>query len=129
MPTEIASFSPPVAVPRTADATVSVRVLVAGGKALPQGGKAVPVQVSTADRKQPPQELPPPDAKSLVVALNKFLNNSGRPNQFRVDPAATTQIQEINPANGAVVGQFAISEFRALAQSIGAVSLLVDSHA
>jgi len=66
----------------------------------------------------------------LVKQLNKFLNDSGRADQFRVDPESRNQIiQEINPANGAVVGEFSVSEFPALARSLGVSGILVDSHA
>jgi hypothetical protein len=130
MPTEIDSVSTPVAVPTAAPAPVSVRIQTASGNALPPGGKPAPAGVPVAARVQgpPPQPAPQAHAQPLVAALNKFLNDSGRPNQYRVDPAASTQIQEINPANGAVIGEFAIRDFRALAQSIGATSLLVDTH-
>jgi hypothetical protein len=38
-------------------------------------------------------------------------------------------IQEINPSTGAVIGQFAASEFPALARSVGASGLLIDNLA
>jgi len=66
----------------------------------------------------------------LVKQLNKFLNDSGRADQFRIDPESRNQtIQEINPANGEVVGEFSVSEFPALARSLGVSGILVDSHA
>jgi uncharacterized FlaG/YvyC family protein len=66
----------------------------------------------------------------LVKQLNKFLNDSGRADQFRIDPESRNQvIQEINPANGVVVGEFSVSEFPALARSLGVSGILVDSHA
>jgi hypothetical protein len=66
----------------------------------------------------------------LVVQLNKHLNDSGRPDQFRVDPGSDKVIQQINPANGEVVGEFLISEFPALARSVGVTGGgLVDSRA
>jgi len=66
----------------------------------------------------------------LVKQLNKFLNDSGRADQFRIDPDSRDQIiQEINPANGQVVGEFSVSEFPALARSLGISGILVDSHA
>jgi hypothetical protein len=46
-----------------------------------------------------------------------------------VDPASNKTIQEINPSNGEVVGEFAASEFPALARSIGALGILFDGHA
>jgi len=38
-------------------------------------------------------------------------------------------IQQINPSNGEVVGQFSVDEFPALARSVGATGLIVDSRA
>jgi uncharacterized FlaG/YvyC family protein len=66
----------------------------------------------------------------LVGQLNKYLNDSGRPNQFRVDPASRGQtIQEINPATGEVIGEFSAIEFPELAKSLGVSGVLVDSLA
>jgi hypothetical protein len=67
--------------------------------------------------------------QSLIAQLNKYLNDSGRPDQYRVDPQSENTIQEVNPANGAVIGQFAASEFPALARSVGASGVLVDTLA
>lgn len=70
------------------------------------------------------------DAQSLVNLLNKNLNDSGRPDLFRVAPQSDGKlIQQINPANGEVVGEFSASEFPALARSVGASGALVDSRA
>jgi uncharacterized FlaG/YvyC family protein len=67
---------------------------------------------------------------ALVQQLNKYLNDSGRANQFRVDPLSRNQtIQEINPSNGEVIGEFAVNEFPELARSLGVSGILVDSHA
>jgi hypothetical protein len=72
----------------------------------------------------------PTDAQSVVDLLNKHLNDSGRPDQFRVAPLSGGKlIQQVNPANGDVVGEFAADEFPALARSLGAAGSLVDSHA
>ena len=68
-------------------------------------------------------------AQALVNLLNKNLNDSGQPDQFRVDPASNQLIQQVNPANGAVVGQFSIEEFPALARSVGASGGIVDDRA
>jgi len=67
--------------------------------------------------------------ETLVTQLNKTLNDSGRPDQYRVDPQSANTIQEVNPANGEVIGQFSAEEFPALARSVGATGLLVDSLA
>jgi uncharacterized FlaG/YvyC family protein len=70
------------------------------------------------------------DTQSLVNQLNKYLNDSGRPDQFRVDPASGGKlIQQVNPESGAVVGEFSATEFPALARSVGVSGLLIDSRA
>jgi len=66
----------------------------------------------------------------LVAQLNKYLNDSGRPNQFRVDPASSGKtIQEINPASGEVIGEYSVAQFPELARSLGVSGVLVDSRA
>ena len=68
--------------------------------------------------------------QALVNLLNKQLNDSGRPDEFRVAPdSGAALIQQINPDNGAVVGQFSASEFPALARSVGAAGVLIDGFA
>ena len=75
----------------------------------------------------------PPAAPSLqtrVQLLNKYLNDSGKPAQFRVAPDSNDKlIQEINPANGEVLAEFPASEFAALARSVGISGVIVDKHA
>ncbi len=69
-------------------------------------------------------------AQSIADSLNKHLNDSGRPAQFRVDPQSGNKvIQEINPANGEVIGEFSIDEFPALARSVGVSGLIIDDLA
>jgi hypothetical protein len=68
------------------------------------------------------------EPQALVAQLNKLLNDSGLPDQFRLDPAGKL-IQQINPATGAVVGELPASEFPALARTVGASGLLLDSLA
>jgi hypothetical protein len=71
-----------------------------------------------------------PNLRAQVALLNKNLNDSGKPIQFRVAPASDDKlIQEINPANGEVVAEFAASEFAELARSLGISGVLVDRHA
>ena len=70
------------------------------------------------------------DTQSLVNQLNKYLNDSGRPDQFRLDPASDGKlIQQVNPETGAVVGEFSVTEFPALARSVGVSGLLINSLA
>jgi hypothetical protein len=89
------------------------------GSALPPSGKAA--------------AAPPPASAQLqaqIALLNKYLNDSGRPDQFRVDPASNGKlIQQINPATGAVVGELPADEFEALARSVGISGVIVDKHA
>jgi hypothetical protein len=121
-----------------------------GGKHLPPGGKGAAVGATipnsatiaaaavnpaqVAVKAAVPDKAPPPPRKVAdpalqVNLLNSHLNDSGRPDQFRVDPTGGKLIQQINPANGAVVGEFSAEEFPALARSIGASGLIIDSLA
>jgi hypothetical protein len=100
-----------------------IAVAPASGKSLPPSGKNVPQAAA------PSGAAPRTDPQALVDLLNKNLNDSGEPDQFRVDPASNEFIQQINPANGAVVGQFSIEEFPALARSVGASGGIVDDRA
>jgi hypothetical protein len=105
------------------------KVQEGGGNSLPPSGKSVATGAThTADAAR--SSADPNDPSSLVAFLNKFLNDSGRPDQFRVDAASGGKfIQEINPASGAIVAEYAISEFPALARGLGASGLLVDGVA
>jgi hypothetical protein len=140
-------------------APVSVSIQKQSGKSLPPGGKegvaaaaggAVPAERPTVhlpaasspvlSREHPrPVARPAPQApaaagnssaQSLAAALNKHLNDSGRPDEFRVAPQSDDKIiQQVNPATGEVIGEFYASEFPALARSVGASGVLIDSHA
>jgi hypothetical protein len=71
-----------------------------------------------------------PDLRAQVQLLNKYLNDSGKPYQFRVAPDSDDKtIQQINPANGEVVGEFPAIEFAALARSVGISGIIVNKHA
>jgi hypothetical protein len=71
-----------------------------------------------------------PDSKTVVAALNKFLNDTGRPDEFRLEVSNGVQvIQQVNPANGEVIGEFSAVEFPALAQAVVAGSGAVNSTA
>jgi hypothetical protein len=102
-------------------APTAARVQEVSGNALPPSGNAAPSKAPSAGNV---------DAQTLVTQLNKVLNESGRPDQYRVDPSSGDKmIQQINPASGAVVGEFLASEFPALARSVGISGLIFDSHA
>jgi hypothetical protein len=65
-----------------------------------------------------------------VVLLNKYLNDSGKPNRYRVAPNSEEQfIQEINPATGEVIGEYSVSTFPTLAKSLGIVGSLINRRA
>jgi uncharacterized FlaG/YvyC family protein len=73
---------------------------------------------------------PRSNVEAQVALLNKFLNDSGRPAQFRVDPASDAKlIQEINPATGEVIGEYPAISFPALARSVGISGALIDERA
>ncbi len=129
-------------------APVAVSVQKQSGKSLPAGGKETvaaaahsdeqpPVRAQPEIRAQPPVTARPPGparppvtAQSLVTALNRHLNDSGRPDGYRVAPNSEDKlIQQINPATGEVIGQFSASEFPLLARSAGVAGALIDSHA
>ena len=111
----------PVSVP-----PIQTPVTVTSGNSLPRGGKS-------AGKLADPNRAPAPAKSSIDEALqqlNKYLNDSGRANTFRVDPASRNQtIQEINTATGEVIGEFAVQQFPALVRSLGISGVLVDSHA
>jgi hypothetical protein len=70
------------------------------------------------------------DVQAQVTFLNKYLNDSGKPDQFRVAPNSNSLlIQEVNPATGAVIGEYPAIAFPALAKSLGISSALIDEHA
>ena len=137
MASEVKSGQIPITSPvHGSQAPLSVSVTHPGGKTLPpngNGGAALPPTTShsTSGHANPPIPRAPPSrgeqAPALAAVLNNFLNNSGRPDQFRVAPNSDNKLlQQINPATGAVVGVFPVSEFPALARSIGASGLLID---
>jgi hypothetical protein len=114
-------------------ATSSVRPQLGSGKPLPPSGKTVaaaerPAATAVPGVKPAPAAQQSADPQTLVNQLNSHLNDSGFPDQFRLDPTGK-QIQQVNPATGKVVGEFSVSEFPALARSVGASGLLLDSLA
>ena len=88
---------------------------------MPHGGNAVAAPAA------PRAAEPPKDVQAQVALLNKYLNDSGKPDQFRVDPASDNKlIQQVNPANGEVIGEFPVEEFPALAKSVGISGVLIN---
>jgi uncharacterized FlaG/YvyC family protein len=95
------------------------------GKSLPVAGHAAAAAAAPAAR-----ENSAPDLHALTAQLNKYFRESGRTNQFRVDSSTgRTQIQELNPDTGEVIGEYPAAEFPALFRSLGVSGLLIDSHA
>jgi hypothetical protein len=125
----MASDGNPVVIPATSlvhgsQAPTTVIVKQPGGNSLPPSGKAA--AVPAADR----AAAATADIQTQVNLLNKYLNDSGRPDQFRVDPSSDGKlIQQINPASGAVIGEFSADEFPALARSVGVSGAIVDNRA
>ena len=109
-------------------AITSVTVQSGSGKPLPPTGNTATAAASAAAATKLAATRAA-DPQALVAQLNKYLNDSGRPDEFRVDPASGKLIQQVNPANGAVLGEFSVEEFPALARSVGASGLLIDSLA
>jgi hypothetical protein len=111
-------------------AVTSVNAQSGSGKSLPPAGKGPTAAAASTSATAAKSTVRATDPQTLVDQLNKYLNDSGRPDEYRVDPASDNKlIQQINPANGVVVGEFSVDEFPALARSIGASGLLVDSIA
>ena len=98
------------------------------GKSLPPGGHGAAASAAAASKSTAGSRTH--DVQAQVAFLNKFLNDSGKPNQFRVAPDSNSAlIQEINPANGAVIADYPVIAFPALAKSLGISSALIDEHA
>jgi hypothetical protein len=110
-------------------AATSVTVQSGSGKPLPPIGRTATAAASAAAAATKLAAARAADPQTLVDQLNKYLNDSGRPDEFRVDPASGKLIQQVNPANGVVLGEFSVDEFPALARSVGASGLLIDSLA
>jgi FlaG protein len=102
---------------------------------LVHGSQAPTAVVVPHSGKTLPPSGKPPAARAVnlpaqVALLNKYLNDSGKPDQFRLDPDSNGKvIQQINPATGEVVGEFPASEFAALARSVGISGVVIDNHA
>jgi hypothetical protein len=93
--------------------------------AFPQRSTSVSAQAAA---KAPVPAIP--QLHTQVALLNKYLNDSGRPDQFRVDPTSDDKlIQELNPATGEVIAEYSATEFAELARSLGISGTLVDGHA
>jgi uncharacterized FlaG/YvyC family protein len=145
--------TPPTTGPVTASPTrAATSIQLPRGKVLPPGGTSTAPQSAVAISKaiaphtiasaklaptKPPSTTPkatpadkPSDAQALVTQVNKSINESGRPDQFRLDTSTGTPvIQQINPTSGEVVGEYSEEEFPTLAQGLGVSGSLVDTLA
>ena len=125
----MASDGQPVQIPATSlvhGSQAPTTISPSSGKALPSAGNASPgaaegLKSSAASRST--------DVQAQVAFLNKYLNDSGRPNQFRADPNSDSNIQEVNPATGAVIAEYPSISFPALAKSLGISSAVIDGYA
>ena|SRR5271155_5274297 len=133
----MASDGNPVAIPVTSlvhgsQAPTTVIVKQPSGNSLPPNGKAAaaPAADRTSAAAKSGAAAATADIQTQVNLLNKYLNDSGRPDQFRVDPSSSGKlIQQINPASGEVIGEFSADEFPALARSVGVSGVIVDNRA
>ena len=123
----------PAAPMQSTSQATSVNTLPRSGGASADGPISSPLPVDANPRISstvPKTAVRAVSVPALVALLNKYHNDTGRPSQFRVDPGSRGQtIQEINPSNGAIIGDFAVTEFPALARGLGIAGVWVDSHA
>ena len=129
----MASDATPVQIPAISlvhgsQAPTKVTVPPSGGNSLPPRGNAAAGAATTASKSTGVSRAG--DAQAQVAFLNKYLNDSGKPDQFRVAPNSNSLlIQEVNPATGEVIGEYPAIAFPALAKSLGVSSALIDEHA
>ena len=125
----MASDANPVQIPVTSlvhGSQAPTTISPSSGKALPPAGNASP---SAAESPKSSAASRSTDVQAQVAFLNKYLNDSGRPDQFRVDPNSDSNIQEVNPATGAVVAEYPSVSFPALAKSLGIFNAVIDGYA
>jgi uncharacterized FlaG/YvyC family protein len=125
----MASDANPVQIPVTSlvhGSQAPTTIPASSGKALPPAGKTAPGVAASAESSAANRST---DIQAQVAFLNKYLNDSGRPEQFRVDPNSDSMlIQEVNPATGAVIAEYPSVSFPALARSLGISSAVIDEH-
>jgi uncharacterized FlaG/YvyC family protein len=125
----MASDANPVQIPVTSlvhGSQAPTTIPSSSGKPLPLAGKTAPGVAATAESSASNRST---DIQAQVAFLNKYLNDSGRPEQFRVDPNSDSMlIQEVNPATGVVIAEYPSVSFPALAKSLGISSAVIDEH-
>jgi hypothetical protein len=110
----------------------SIGTLTQADTAHPDSAKVPVKRPVTTAATTPPPGISAVSNRALhqVVLLNKYLNDSGQPNRYRMAPNSEEQfIQEINPATGEVIGEYSVSTFPILAKSLGLVGSLINSRA
>jgi hypothetical protein len=126
----MASDANPVQIPVTSlvhGSQAPTTIPPSSGKALPPAGKTAPGAAASTKSSAANRST---DVQAQVAFLNKYLNDSGRPDQFRVDPNSDSMlIQEVNPATGAVIAEYPSVSFPELAKSLGISSAVIDEHA
>ena len=128
----MASDGSPVLIPAISlhggQAPTTVNVPRPSGKSVPPAGNDA-AHAAAASAKTPATNRSS-DLQAQVAFLNKYLNDSGRPDQYRIAPNSDSSlIQEVNPATGAVVAEYPAITFPALAKSLGISSALIDERA
>jgi len=132
---------PSVQIPATSlvNGSHATTVLVnKSGNTLPQNGKVTATPPAAQPKIAPQQQQPRPTPAqqqadravlaAQVAALNKFLNDSGRPAQFRAS-SNNKSVEEVNPSNGQVVAEYPAEEFAELARSVGISGAVVNERA
>ena len=135
----MASDGQPVQIPAVSlvQGSQAPKISSTGGKVLPPSGSATSrtaeartAAASTGEARTAEPRATATALSTQVALLNKNLNDSGRPLQFRVAPnSGDKTIQEINPANGEVIAEYSASEFAALARSLGISGAVVNRRA
>jgi hypothetical protein len=129
----MASDATPVLIPAISlvhgsQAPTKVTISTSGGNSVPPSGNAAAGAATAAPKSGGATRTG--NVQAQVAFLNKYLNDSGKPDQFRVAPNSNSLlIQEVNPATGDVIGEYPAIAFPALAKSLGISSAVIDEHA
>jgi len=119
---------PAISLVHGSQAPTTVTIPESSGKALPPHGTGAAPPAAAAAKSSALNRSN--DLQAQVAILNKYLNDSGKPDQFRVAPNSNSMlIQEVNPANGEVLGEYPAIAFPVLAKSLGISSTLIDEYA
>ena len=100
MASEVGPVSSPVTGPTQESLAPAIgKAQDAGGKKLPQSAQVASFRDAAQKPAYPPQATSPPqNLAAQVELLNRFLNDSGQPDQYRIAPLSGNKlIQQINP--------------------------------